>query len=414
MRRNPFIILFCLAVLSLLKPCTLGAADFDYDFGNPTPYEQLHLELINRARANPLEEAARTGIDLMEGVPSGLLTSDPKPPLAMSAKLIAAAREHTVDMLMHNYFSHDSLDGKSPFQRMSEIGYSYTLAGENIAFMSSSRPRLMEEATEELHEILFVDENFPNRTHRTTLLDPNLKEAGIGIQSDDYETGGIYFPYAYMVTCDFGARSNMPSILTGVVIDDRDGDAFYDVGEGIKGVEIVVEGLAEHFHTADSGGYGIPLWPSNYSVTFIHEQLGRVERTIEIGSENVKLDIFKTDFSREQQQNEIFFNVNKTWITKGDNLLVSVDVSGIADLYIFAILPSGDFVCFTDFNTAAGLNQAATFQPSVGAVLDFIWPDSPGSAGTYYLGAALVKTGTDPLVGRNWLDSKIVRLDVVF
>ncbi len=47
-----------------------------YEYGNPTPAEQAHLEAVNRARANPLAEASRLGIDLFEDVAPGAISGD--------------------------------------------------------------------------------------------------------------------------------------------------------------------------------------------------------------------------------------------------------------------------------------------------------------------------------------------------
>ena len=47
-----------------------------------TAQEQLLVELINRARANPEAEAARFGIPLNEDLEPGEISSDPKQPLA--------------------------------------------------------------------------------------------------------------------------------------------------------------------------------------------------------------------------------------------------------------------------------------------------------------------------------------------
>ncbi len=43
-----------------------------YEYGNPTPAEQAHLETVNRARANSLAEDSRLSIDLIEGVAPAL------------------------------------------------------------------------------------------------------------------------------------------------------------------------------------------------------------------------------------------------------------------------------------------------------------------------------------------------------
>ncbi len=54
-------------------------------------------------------------------------------PLTVDARLTSAAQAHTEDMATNNYFSHDSQDGRSPFDRMTAAGYRFSTAGENIA-----------------------------------------------------------------------------------------------------------------------------------------------------------------------------------------------------------------------------------------------------------------------------------------
>src|SRR5674476_820147 len=54
-------------------------------------------------------------------------------PLNWNSLLLQAASDHSTDMAQHDYFSHDSLDGKTFAERLTDVGYSYTAAGENIA-----------------------------------------------------------------------------------------------------------------------------------------------------------------------------------------------------------------------------------------------------------------------------------------
>jgi uncharacterized protein YkwD len=53
-------------------------------------------------------------------------------PLAVDERLRTAARGHSHDMAVNDYFSHTSLDGRSPTDRAREAGYSGGV-GENIA-----------------------------------------------------------------------------------------------------------------------------------------------------------------------------------------------------------------------------------------------------------------------------------------
>src|SRR6188474_103953 len=67
--------------------CCLAAIVMSY-------YEQLLVELINRARSDPAAEAARYGIDLNLGLPPGTITTAPKQPLAPHQALVNAAGAH--------------------------------------------------------------------------------------------------------------------------------------------------------------------------------------------------------------------------------------------------------------------------------------------------------------------------------
>ncbi len=55
-------------------------------------------------------------------------------PLRCDEDMARAARLHSQDMCEQGYFSHNSRDGRSPFQRMEDEGVSYRTAGENIAY----------------------------------------------------------------------------------------------------------------------------------------------------------------------------------------------------------------------------------------------------------------------------------------
>lgn len=53
-----------------------------------TAHEQYMIELINRARADPLAEAQKYGIGLNDFLAPGTITSAPKQPLAVSPYLL--------------------------------------------------------------------------------------------------------------------------------------------------------------------------------------------------------------------------------------------------------------------------------------------------------------------------------------
>lgn len=67
------------------------------------------------------------------------------PALLVHASLRQSARAHAEDMAAQNYFQHESLDGRSPFDRMSAAGYDFSTAGENIAAGSSDPEQTMQQ-----------------------------------------------------------------------------------------------------------------------------------------------------------------------------------------------------------------------------------------------------------------------------
>lgn len=55
------------------------------------------------------------------------------PTLRLDNRLTQVARQHGVDMAVHNYFAHESQNGQSPFDRMKAERISFGWAGENLA-----------------------------------------------------------------------------------------------------------------------------------------------------------------------------------------------------------------------------------------------------------------------------------------
>jgi Ca2+-binding RTX toxin-like protein len=254
----------------------------------PTACEQYILELINRARLDPVAEAARLGIDLNQGLAPGTISTDPKQPLAFNPYLIDAARGHSEWMLATDTFSHIGADGSTPAQRMAAAGYEFTgnwAAGENIAIRYGSGTAISTGIALALHDQLFL-----SPAHRANLLDPRWREAGIGLAEGDYE--GLA---AADVTENF-ARSGTQYFLLGVAFDDRDGDNFYDPDEGLGGVTVTIApaagGTSTVLTTWSAGGWQTPLAAGTYTVTFSGGSLPEtVSRSVTVGSRNQKLDL---------------------------------------------------------------------------------------------------------------------------
>ena len=154
-----------IAALLLLPSAAWAQA---YDSGDANAHEQLVLEMINRARANPAAEGTRLSIVITEGLTAQEATNTvARPPLAMNKVLLAAARAHCRDMYTRSFFAHNNPDGTDPFQRMTQAGYPWNNAAENIAVGSPSTFY----TASKLEDNLMVDTGVSGRGHRKNLLD---------------------------------------------------------------------------------------------------------------------------------------------------------------------------------------------------------------------------------------------------
>jgi uncharacterized protein YkwD len=238
-----------------------------YQFGDPTPQEQLTLELINRARANPTAEANRFGIGLNQGLPAGTISSLPKQPLTFQQALIASARGHTDWMINTDTFSHTGTNGTNSKQRMEIAGYAFTGnwgAGENIAWKGTTGTVNLNNFTVALHEQLFR-----SASHRVNILEEDFDQIGIGVNEGKFLDGGTNWN-AVLVTQDYAVSSSSPSpegpFVTGVAYRDDNGNGFYDIGEGLGGVTATVMPGDTSTTTSSSGGYAIPLGTTSGSI----------------------------------------------------------------------------------------------------------------------------------------------------
>lgn len=102
------------------------------------------------------------------------------PPLEMHPILRQTARGHAEDMAQNDYFDHDSLDGRSPFDRMKAAGYTYSKAGENIAAGSPTAEATMQQWM-----------NSPG--HCQNIMDGGFVHIGVGYaHSDTHQYGHLW------------------------------------------------------------------------------------------------------------------------------------------------------------------------------------------------------------------------------
>ncbi|MGI6852905.1 CAP domain-containing protein [Mesorhizobium sp. 1B3] len=224
--------------------------------------EQYLLELVNAERAKAKAQ-----------------------PLAFDNDLSEAAGGHSRWMLATDTFSHTGSDGSNSTERMKAAGYGFSgswATGENIAWATTRAP------TGHQDEVMLLHTNLMNSSgHRANLLNPNFREIGLGFEVGDYRGR----PSAF-ATEDF-AKSGSDLFLTGVAFDDRDGDRFYDPGEGLKDITVTASNSAGTFKTAtmDAGGYDLALEPGTYTVTFSGPDIATSSQTVTISTQNIKQDL---------------------------------------------------------------------------------------------------------------------------
>lgn len=93
------------------------------------------------------------------------------------------ARKHSLDMADNDYFSHDNLEGQSPFDRMKADDIAFKRAGENLAYGQSSS--------------IFAHEGLMNsKGHRDNILIEEYSHLGIGVafneKSQPYYTENFF------------------------------------------------------------------------------------------------------------------------------------------------------------------------------------------------------------------------------
>lgn len=291
----------------------------------PTAFEQHQLELINRARANPAGE-----LDALFANPETGEAHDPRvtsaidyfgvdvasfaaqiaalpsvAPLAWNAALAEAALGHSEEMIRQDAQSHQLPGEASMSERIVNAGYTgYSRIAENVYAYA--------DGSDHAHAGFYIDwgyddEDFSGgsllsdwRTrgdgiqdpagHRVNILKADYTEIGVGAVE---ETSSATSVGDWVVTQNFGNRFAYEAQLLGVVFDDGDADAFYDIGEGLGDVLVTAQGTAGSFETWtwEAGGFQMEVPDGRYFVTFSGGGLGgRIVREVTVEGQNVKLD----------------------------------------------------------------------------------------------------------------------------
>ena len=300
-----------------------AGAPVQYLIGDPSDEEQLFLEYINRARANPTNEGLRlavsTAVDIQQAfevyqvdlakLQTDIATNPPAPPLAFNPSLMQSAHSHSNWMLSNAWQAHEETNPvgdldhitNTTFDRIVAAGYDYADAGENVYAYSDN--------VEYGHAGFEVDWGFgpggvqAELGHRLSNHNPNFTEVGIGILNGSH-TGTAVVPSGgtntivtntvgpQVITVDFGSRFNQPALVTGVAHFDLNGNQFYDLGEGLLGVRVDIDSSSTYAFTSPSGGYAVPAVDGTQTVTFSGPGLSPVSRVVTISQgKNIKLDL---------------------------------------------------------------------------------------------------------------------------
>ncbi len=276
-------------VLVLLPGAVALAEVYQAPSPEPTPEETLLLEYINRARADPAAEGKRileSRIRIQGDVDKAMFEREmaalePAPPLVFNLALLDAARKHAHYMIL-NEQGHDQEQGKPGFtgksmsDRIRAAGYKGGSMAEN-AFRTGDNPW-------QAHAAFEVDWGpggaggmQPGRGHRR-----NIHHGGFR------EVGPAMLPHGkqFSVVQNFG--SSRGRFAGGVVYFDKNGDGFYDLGEGRGGVTIYAG--RDKVETWASGAFTLQI-PEGEAVTLAAEYDGlRFSKQYPAGSANVKFD----------------------------------------------------------------------------------------------------------------------------
>ena len=125
-------------------------------------------EYADHLRDGPETQATDEAIDFLE-------RRAPAPPLQFNDRLRLSAIDHAADEGRHGAFTHTGSDGSSAGQRMHRAG---VWAGMTAEEMSAGEDR-----ADDVVRQLIIDEDVPGRGHRNDLMDPFLKQAGVGCAS---------------------------------------------------------------------------------------------------------------------------------------------------------------------------------------------------------------------------------------
>ena len=277
-------------VAALFAPVVFGQTE-------PTAEETAVLCWINRFRHDPqafgrlVENGNKPGnagnVDWAMFA-AEIAALKPAPPVFFDPRLIDASRAHARYMIQAEEYGHHETAGRPGFtgewpnDRARAAGYKPPVAECSFARGGTAL---------EIVAGYVVDADVPGkgsggmqegRGHRRCMIDAKWHDVGIGL----FAWGDGLMSNVKL----YGQAPGVGRVFGGVTIEDRDGDEFYDPGEGLGGVHITVGELSTL--SSGSGAWRLDL-PRGATPKKLVARLGALElvREIASGTDSLQIDL---------------------------------------------------------------------------------------------------------------------------
>lgn len=247
------------------------------------------IQLINQARAMPYQVAEAMGIDaaavdnsrpeIADALAAGLAPLKADAALGTVAMNRVAAIKSDEDAVPED-------ENRTPDEQMIESGYWPVSWGETRLVSGAADAGSLDEAVNTLFKQLFLSALEPAAADAVDLLDPDIRDIGVAIDSA-MEPGNGAEP-GLVAVCEFATRGGQAErFVAGAVYEDTNGNDLYDAGEGIADRQVLVYGAGLHLKTDARGGF-FSLMDSGYYWIILFSQDEELEiQTLDIESTGV-------------------------------------------------------------------------------------------------------------------------------
>ena len=256
--------------------------------------ESALLELVNRARLDPVAEGVRLGIDLEAGLTaSERLRLRPTDALAFDSTLADVARGQAAFVAAEGAPTVVGPNGESVTTLAKDLGY----AGSAGAVAGIELGSLDQAAIEAVYAGWMADVD----TRKSLLgLFATFSES---LNWDGFGAGLVEVDGSVHVVAVLGfPGSDASARFVGAAFDDVNADGFAELDELRERVQVDVtpagdpNRLAGSAVTEEGGAWSIALADGDYDVRFTDLSTGLVKRTsITVAGENVKLDVLAAE-----------------------------------------------------------------------------------------------------------------------